>query len=244
MGAWRIAEEVGRESREPGEVGIPPSSAPDTRRKVRSRIQVAAAAATLLFMMVFIVASGMPFGRSPRRFPGEQFVIPPLEHLIWWDSFSEIEQTKGILRGLCLQTIAEIRRSYLLSQSEQVLAPDAVSLVPSQDSGVSNALNHLKRRLEEFQGTEHVSIFQGEILRLLRKAGRHQEWLNLYLELVYQQPGDLLIIMESARAADAAKSVGREAELHEALDHWNQIPRKYRLDTAGSEPPPRERSAP
>jgi hypothetical protein len=74
------------------------------------------------------------------------------------------------------------------------------------------------------------------LLRLLRKAGHHQEWLNLYLELTYRHPNNPLIPMESARAADAARFTGREPELREALDHWNQIPKRYRASVLGSDP--------
>jgi len=90
--------------------------------------------------------------------------------------------------------------------------------------------------LDEFEGTEYELTFQSELLRLLRKAGQPTDWLNLYLELTYRQPGNPLIWMESSRALEAARSTGREGELHDAQNHWNQIPNRYRAESAGSDP--------
>lgn len=193
-------------------------------------------AGILMALGLSVAHFGLPSHSQSWRFPGDRYATPSLDQLITWDSFSEVEQTKGILRGLSLQAMAEIRRAYLRSRSEPVSPPDTLGPLPTPDPALATAVDRVRRRLEEFQGTEHTTLFQGELLRLLRKEGRHAEWLDLYLQLIYQQPGDPLIIMEAPRAADAAKATGREAEWHDALDHWNQIPTRYRASLAGSEP--------
>jgi hypothetical protein len=172
---------------------------------------------------------------NPRSL-GNRFEGPPLDHLIWWESFSEVEQTRGILRGLSLQAIAEIRRVYLISRSLPRDGDGSTASIANHDPALATAIEAVHRRLAEFEGTEYARTFQSELLRLLRKAGHHHDWLNLYLEITYRQPDNPLIPLESSRAADVAQSTGRELELRDALDHWNQVPKKYRAQSFGPDP--------
>lgn len=203
-------------------------------RRGPKRYRLAIVAGWLLALGTLITALALPSDSKAHRFPAARFTTPPLDHLIWWDSFSEIDQTKGILRGLGLQAIAEIRRSYLKSRHDPEAELASGPTFATSHSALDSAINQVRRRLSEFEGTEQATLFQGELLRLLRRADRHDEWLDAYLEIVYRHPGDALIPMEAPRAADAAKSTRRETEWHDAMDHWNRIPQRYRAEVSGS----------
>lgn len=198
------------------------------------RYRLSILAGSLLALGTLITALALPSDSKAHRFPADRFTTPPLDHLIWWDSFSEIDQTKGILRGLGLQAIAEIRRSYLKSRHDPEAELASGPTFATSHSALDSAISQVRRRLSEFEGTEQATLFKSELLRLLRRAGRHDEWLDAYLEIVYRHPGDALILVEALRAADAAKSTHRETEWRDAMEHWNQIPQRHRAEASGT----------
>ncbi len=235
LSAWNTAQNPGRQTHPSDDLQAAPS-----RRAVRPRIRsrLAITLVTLAILGGLTAALCLPALSHNPRSPGNRFESPPLDHLIWWESFSEVDQTRGILRGLSLQAIAEIRRVYLRSRSLPHDGHDFPNPIANHDPALTAAIHAVQGRLAEFEGTEYARTFQSELLRLLRKAGRDHDWLNLYLELTYRQPDNPLILLESARAADAAKITGREHELHDALDHWNLVPEKFRTEPFGSDSNP------
>ncbi len=181
--------------------------------------------------------------RQVHRFPSNQ-TTPPLDQLLWWNSFSEVEQTKAVLRGLALQSIAQIRGNYLRSRTSPD-SPTTEPANPASDPAVSLAIQRVRSRLEEFHGTEQTTMFHGELFRLLRKAGLHGEWLDHFLELLYRQPDNPIIPGEITHATQAARATNRETELRAAIDHWNRIPPRFRANPAASpEPNPGSNPAP
>lgn len=190
----------------------------------------------LSIVAILTLALRTPAAPANPRFPEARFTTPPLDHLIAWDSFSEVEQTKGVLAGLGLQAIAEIRRHYLQSRVDPKDAPPPGAPGATLDPALLTAIDRVRQRLEEFQGTEQTHFFEGELLRLLRRGGFQEAWLDLYLQLVYRQPTSSLIPMEGTHAVEAARATGRDAELQEALAHWNRIPPKHRSEPVASPP--------
>lgn len=231
--SWSTAQEPSRHApaSEAPQIAAP---RPAARPRILSRLAITLG--TLAILGSLTAALCLPAHSHNPRSLGNRFEGPPLDHLIWWESFSEVEQTRGILRGLSLQAIAEIRRVYLRSRSLPHDGDGPATDLTNHDPALTTAILAVQRRLAEFEGTENAQTFQSELLRLLRKAGRHHDWLTLYLEITYRQPDNPLIPLESSRATDAARTTGRDHELRDALDHWNQVPKKYRAQGFGSDP--------
>ncbi|MCC6233086.1 MAG: hypothetical protein IT580_10615 [Verrucomicrobiales bacterium] len=148
--------------------------------------------------------------------------VPPVEEFLSWDSFSEVEQTRALLRALCLRSIAEIRVGYLERRGNS--APEAVDHAQRVEQGLAAAIRETRDQIAEFEGTAEEWLLHGEMLRLLQRAERSEEWLDAYLDLVQRNPTDSLIENLELRAREVACRLGREAELEPVLAHWSQLP--------------------
>ncbi len=160
--------------------------------------------------------------------PAPRFLIrvPPLEHFMGWTSFSELEQTKSMLRALCLRTVAEIRAQYLQTRSPLTGTTEPIAVL--RDRGLSTAIVEIRSQLESFAGSDPEDLLQGELLRFLEKAGREDEWLDAYLAVLYQQPTEAVVEEYRARALAIGCATDREPEVAAALEHLDSIPRAYR----------------
>lgn len=152
--------------------------------------------------------------------------VPPVDHFLWWESFSEVEQTRSLLDALCRHAIAEVRAKYL--DNRMMPAPTTEASVRSAERSLANAIEEMDRRIEEFAGTEQRLVLQLERLRLLRRSGKEDAWLDGFLELFYQRPTNPLVLSLVDQALLSAKSLHREAELQAALENHHRIPHELR----------------
>lgn len=148
--------------------------------------------------------------------------VPPVEEFLSWDSFSEVDQTRALLRALCLRSIAEIRVRYL----EHRGGPSASEAEQARrvEEGLTAALRETRDQIAQFEGTAEEWLLHGELLRLLMRAERHGEWLDAYLDLAQRNPTDAQIEVHERRAREIAHRLGRESELEPVLEHWSSLP--------------------
>lgn len=152
--------------------------------------------------------------------------VPPLEHFLSWDSFSEAEQTRAELEALCLHFIADARVRYIKSRTELPAgsSPEAVA----KERGLDEAIQRLQRGIREFRGTDQVFLLEAELFRMLRRSGRDAEFVDHFLNLAYVRPTHEIVDSNAALAVEAAQRLGREAEVQAALAHRKAIPSPYR----------------
>ena len=148
--------------------------------------------------------------------------VPPVEEFLFWDSFSEVDQTRALLRALCLRSIAEIRVRYL--ERRGLPAADEAEQRRRVEDGLTAALRETRDQIADFEGTAEEWLLHGELLRLLMRAERHGEWLDAYVDLVQRNPTDGQIEAQEPRAREMARQLGRGAELEPVLEHWAQLP--------------------
>lgn len=190
------------------------------RRRLRWLFRTAGALALVVFGMLLReaqVAWGTP--RALRY-------VPPLESFLWWDSFSEVEQTRAVLRAHALRAIAESRTRYL-----QIRRRPGLGLF-SEDSIAERALGgeieRLKRLMDEFSGTEQEPLVVGELLHVLQKAGRDHEWLDVYLDGAYRWPLNELFVWSTRHATELGQRLRRAEEVAAVIQFRGLIPSKYR----------------
>lgn len=199
---------------------LPAPAPPDTaRRSWRDR-------ALRGLLLPALVVAGYAF-RDAQHAGGSRFNpwIPPLEHFLSWESFSEVEQTRSLLRALCYRSIAQIRADYLAARL------DPPTLTGSNEDpaarGLAAAATQLHALAAEFAGTPEEPVVQQELLRVLHRSSRHDEWLDVFVRLVYTHPTHPIVTDSLPRAQSFARITERDAELLAALRHRGEIPQAF-----------------
>jgi hypothetical protein len=197
------------------------SAAEVSRYCVLCRRLLTVACAVLLIALGFLARGLVSVGKASHS----SLILPSVDHYLWWNSFSEVDQTRGLLQALCMRSLAEARRKYLVARATmKTSAPPPTGF---SDSAVDAAVEEVRRRMVEFEGTEQELAFAGELLRLFQRSGREGEWLDLYLRIVYQHPNCEMTDWLTPRALATAEMLGRIEEVRTALQHRAAIPPKY-----------------
>lgn len=146
--------------------------------------------------------------------------LPAAEFFSESRSFSEVENVRARLEGLAGRALAEARLRRSLG-----LRP--VKLASRSTEAGATAITELERGLLEFRGTGHELLFVHELLLLLRIEGRHDRWLELYLDTLYRNPTHELIGVFAHDAVELSRKTGREPEVREAFRHVLDIPLEF-----------------
>lgn len=166
--------------------------------------------------------------------------VAPLENFLWWNSFSEVQQTKALLHALCLQSIAESRAA--IFRVQHGADPLFVSRQSAIDRARADAIQRLHRLIPQFEGTDQAIILRAELLRLLHLTHAGSDWLDTYLDIAFLAPTHDVLDELAHRASEYARTLGRESELHDAIQHRNRIPPRFRhrhtFQDAGDLPQP------
>ncbi|MBL9138326.1 MAG: hypothetical protein JNK85_20825 [Verrucomicrobiales bacterium] len=142
----------------------------------------------------------------------------PVDHLFAVDSLSEIEHAKAWLDALATQSIVEARRrSAAGSEGHPYL----------EAKSVIRALEEISSRAEEFRGTQQEFRLRNEQFILLDRAGRQEDWISAYLNLLYSYPTHELSAQWAPRALKFARELNRIEELQAAWRHAIAIPREF-----------------
>lgn len=153
-------------------------------------------------------------------------VVPPLEHFMTWDSFSEAEQTRAELEALCLHFIADTRVRYIKARADNGTESTA-SETEAHYRGLAQAIERIQRGIQEFQGTEQVYLLEAELFRMYRRAGRDAEYVDRFLGMAYALPTHEIVESHAAQALEAAARVGRVEDVRRALAHRDEIPKRF-----------------
>ncbi len=146
--------------------------------------------------------------------------VPPLEFFITRQSFSETENAKTALEAMCARFQAAVRARVLKGRYEndrRDLSPDVLA----------RAIRDLESGAKQFEGTGQELVLTADLLRDLRAAGRLERWIDVYLKTVYAHPMHPLAGDFASEAILVAKSVGREPEVIQALNHVGSIPLEF-----------------
>src|SRR5262249_34183237 len=80
--------------------------------------------------------------------------IPRLDYCITQESFSEIENTKAVLEGLCAEFRTEVQSKRVRDHNSGSAAPATQRVLePGSEPHLENAIADLERGIREFSGT-------------------------------------------------------------------------------------------
>lgn len=195
-----------------------PSLAPSHRRPWPTPLRIAVVLAALA---AGYVARDVQQNWRPRFLTQ----VAPLEHFLWWHSFSEVEQTRAQLHALCLKSIAESRAA--LFRIQHGADPLFTSHQAALDRGRADAIRRLRLLIPQFEGTDQAVVLRAELLRLFHLTGAGSDWLDTYLDIAYLAPAHEVLDERAQVAAEYARSLGREAELRDAIEHRGRIPARF-----------------
>lgn len=148
-----------------------------------------------------------------------------LDYYYTAQSFSEVENTKAQLQALSTQFLLE-------SRGRRWTAVQKLSCEPGMGDKnytqyVESSIAELHTAINEFKGTEQELFMVQDLLMLLKKEKRAEQWVQTYLETLYQRPTSAVVIDSAADALHLSKAIGREQEVLDALRHVRTIPFQF-----------------
>jgi len=148
--------------------------------------------------------------------------MPAMDYFFSPQSFSEIENAKALLDGLCVRVVAEIRAKLLtstLAASKSNRSANALREPP-----ISEAIKELEAAAEEFKGTPQELRVTQDLLSALKRAKLYDRWIEVYLNALYQHPTHELVGRLANVAVVVSKAAGRGEDLQNGFKHLSSIP--------------------
>lgn len=90
-----------------------------------------------------------------------------------------------------------------------------------------DAIRDLELGVEEFEGTEEESSCAQDLFSELRRAGRFDRGVEVYLKALYEHPTHPFVARFAKDAMAVARRAGREAEVLAGLRHLSAIPLNF-----------------
>jgi hypothetical protein len=144
------------------------------------------------------------------------------EYLIRPDSFSRVENTKNSLDALCTQVRSGLERAIV--DYDRCARSGAASNCQAE---VDLAIREGEFAVHEFEGTEEQLYVVQDLLRLLERAGRLEQWTQVYLKALYQYPTHRVVSDLAAKAVELSAQRGQEKQVIEALDCVARFPVEF-----------------
>jgi hypothetical protein len=146
---------------------------------------------------------------------------PPLDYYCSEPSFSEVENTKAGLDGLCQQFRMEI---WVKRLADQKSCAAATGREPGSEPHIKETITSLERGMKEFSETSQQVDVAQDLLLTLKKAKEFDRWVQVYLTALYEQPTHRVVARFASEALEVAKLCGREREVLIGLGHVEEIP--------------------
>lgn len=185
--------------------------------------------ATLILLS--LVMGGLGFGLSAMREPPPS--TRPAQPDTFVDtfpsavSFSEIENSKSFLGAECSRLLNEYRAKWSPALSRSRVSGPFASVEARRTKYLADWTRELERKIEEFKGTEQEYVFVEEQLMVLRWRYQHGPWLDTYLRVLYQRPGQWLVGRWANEAINISRAAGRERDVLEGFRHLTGIPLNF-----------------
>jgi hypothetical protein len=148
--------------------------------------------------------------------------VQAMECYFAWDSFSEVEEAKSLLKAAARQFIEELRTRPVVGVFTG--AVDRPSTPEAKAAGFTKAVRAMEQTIAEFKDTEEELILVKEFLWLLQREENYDRWLDVYLAALYRHPTHPLVGDFAVRALHFSQVSGRETEVWRAFQHLNNIP--------------------
>jgi hypothetical protein len=145
------------------------------------------------------------------------------EYLVAPDSYSRVENTKNTLDGLCTRVrlgIQEATEAYdRLARNKTSKGRAAVVL--------ERAIRDAETTMGEFEGTEQQLYVVQDLLGLLERARRFEQWTQLYLKALYERPTHCVVSHLAHKAVRISKLAGQQKQVLDALRYLAAVPAEF-----------------
>lgn len=145
-----------------------------------------------------------------------------LAQLLSAESFSEVEQTRATLDALADRYAVFAQQ--LIVEDVLEYRDGAGNRAAGEMPPLAMAIRVLEEAISEFRGTGHEMRLLPPLLNALKRAGRHDQWLDVYLGALYEQPTHMVVGNLAEQAVAIGEAVGREDEVAAALRHLQGVP--------------------
>lgn len=152
--------------------------------------------------------------------------VAALDYYVSWESFSEVDEAKALLQAAATQIIQDLREQPGVGVFQVHTGPP--SQKEEEERQLNRALTDLKERIEEFKGTEQELYLVQELLWILWREARHEDFVENYLRVLYQHPCHVLVGHFADKALLSSQGIGREQEIVKAFRHVTSIPLDFR----------------
>jgi hypothetical protein len=148
----------------------------------------------------------------------------PVDFYLSERSFSEIENARARLEALGSEFLTDVR----LRHDASVLGRGVPFRGnPSYAVQPDGAIEELQKGIAQLKGDGQETPLVRELLTVLNKQKRPDQWLDVFLTYLYEHPTDPLVGKCAKHAAVLSQALGREGELADAFDFVGRIPAKF-----------------
>jgi hypothetical protein len=137
-------------------------------------------------------------------------------------SFSEVENARALMEALAARSLQDLRFRRITTQ--RASAADSAT---HREARLTEIIGDFRAAIREFEGTGQEKLFVQDLLAILKREGRHDEWVSLYLEHLYRDPTHEMFGRIAREALVIGKAARREPEVIEALNHLRCIPLEF-----------------
>jgi hypothetical protein len=139
-------------------------------------------------------------------------------------SFSEVDNARAFMEALAVRSLQELRTRRIATGRP---AADPPALSPAREQQVAQLVQDCFSAIRQFEGTGQEMLFVQDLLGLFRREGQHQEWVRLYLDVLYRHPTHEMIARLAGEALIIGKKAQREQDILDALNHLRGIPPEF-----------------
>jgi len=150
--------------------------------------------------------------------------LPQLDYVVVPESFSRIENTRQTLQGLCSRLRLELE-SRLCDERRLWLQPGGSK--SNLNSQIARIIRDLQDGMQEFEGTDQQLYVAEDLLCVLKREKRFNQWVEIYLQAVYEHPTHPIVARFASEAVNMGKLAGREEEVLAGLTHLSTIPLNF-----------------
>jgi hypothetical protein len=140
-------------------------------------------------------------------------------------SFSEIENAKALLTALSHQVVTGIQAERVANHAQAALSSRTGN--PVVEPSTLAVIKKFERSVVEFEGTEQKLYLVEPFLAVLKTAKLYDQWIEVYLNALYQHPTHAMIGRLAAEALLVSQAAGRQGEVLNGFEHVSRIPTKF-----------------
>lgn len=162
--------------------------------------------------------AGYEFSRSESNCSLGKYCIPATEYFVSEQTFSEIGTARLALNATANRVLSEIR-----SRIVQTASSDG----RTNDKSFQKSIRELEQAISELKDTPEELLLTNDLLVLLRREEKYEEWLTVYLRNLYSHPTAELIAGNARIAMEIAARAGRQEDLSNELNRIARLPIEF-----------------